>query len=73
MIWRRKDPAQNHFATFPPHHDQRLAALEADIKALTEDLLAYLEADIAAPWKASAERLAGTLRAIAERRKENKL
>ena len=67
MIWRRKDKAQDHFVTFD-HQEQRIAALESDLREMTKDLLAYLEADIACGWMVSAKRLAETLRKIIGRR-----
>ena len=63
MIWQRKDPAQNHFVTFD-HQQKRIAALEFDLNALCEDLLTYIEAHRASPWRAPAERLAETARKI---------
>jgi hypothetical protein len=69
LIWRRKDPDQDHFVAFD-HQSVRIAALEADLADLTKDLLSYIDADLAAPWKLSGERLRDTLRDIIKRRDE---
>jgi hypothetical protein len=68
MIWKRKDPAQDHFVSFD-HHEQRIAqlatavaALEAAMAERDAALLAFLEADIASPWLPAAKRLADLLR-----------
>lgn len=66
MIWRRKDPAENHFPTFH-HQEARIAALEADFLALSRALLDYL-GEIMPPG----EHLAETLRAIIETREAKK-
>ncbi len=38
MIWRWKEPAQDHFVKFG-HQEARIAALESDFLALTTALL----------------------------------
>jgi hypothetical protein len=68
---------QNHFVDFH-HYETRIASLERRVIALEEHeiglqddmmdmaevILAYVEADLAAPWRGSAERLAEMLRKI---------
>lgn len=71
MNWKWRNHNQDHFVSFD-HQEQRIAALEADLKTLSEDLLSYLEADIACGWMVAAKRLAETLRTLIKRREARK-
>jgi hypothetical protein len=67
MNWKWSNHNKDHFVSFD-HQETRLAALEVDLKTLSEDLLAYLEADISCPWMTAAKRLSHTLRGIIKNR-----
>ena len=73
------DQDQNHFVDF--HHyetritslERRVIELESDVIVLQNDMmdmatemLAYVEADLASPWRRPAERLAEILRKIVQ-------
>ncbi len=66
MIWKWADRKDDHFVTFD-HHEHRIAALEDDLRELSDDLLAYVKADIECGWMTSAKRLAATLQKIIDR------
>ncbi len=61
-LWRRQPPER--FADFH-RQEERIAELEnraAKQRELNRMMLAYVEADMASPWMASAKDLADTLR-----------
>ena len=65
MIWLRKDPAEDRFVKFG-HQEQRIAALEADMKSLALELLAYLDTAYDVWTRLETDRLVRTLRKIIE-------
>jgi hypothetical protein len=60
MIWNRRKDTPENFVQFH-NHEGRLLALEAVQRKIYEELLAYVKADMAAPWMPAAQRLCAAL------------
>jgi hypothetical protein len=57
-FWRTRPP--EHFVEFH-HHERRIADLEAKQRMVHKAILAYVEADIASTWLATARELSEAL------------